>query len=114
MSRKANAFHCWLNEDYRQMTKTLNIPAAAIKEAGFNTKNPIFVQDLGENHFGLTQNGSFEDIIRSVNGWKQPNGKDKAYRLGVQKLLNWNCDSVMLVPDANTNFIDVIGVNFFD
>lgn len=112
-SRKENAFHCWLCEDYRGMTKTLNIPAKAIKAAGFNTRNPIFVQEIGENHFGLTQNGSYDDIVRSVNGWKQPNGKTKTYRLGVQKLVNFNCDSVMLVPDDDANYIDVIGVSFF-
>lgn len=111
MARKANAFHCWLNEDYRQLTKTLNIPSAVIKEAGFNTKNPIFVQDLGDNHFGLTQNGSYDGIIRSVNGWKQPNGT-KTYRLGVQTLVNWDCDSVFFIPNKDDNYVDVFGVTF--
>ena len=112
MSRKADAFHCWLNEDYRGMTKTLNIPSAAIKEAGFNTKNPIYVQLFDENHFALTQDGSAENLVRTINGWKQPNGKSKTYRLGVEKLLNWDADSVVMMPDKFANCIDVIGLRF--
>lgn len=107
---KENAFHCWLNVDYRGMTRTLNIPSAAIKKVGFNTKNPIYVEKVDENHFALTQDGSVENIVRSINGWKQANKKTKAYRLGVEKLVDCDADSVMIMADKESKYIDVVGL----
>ena len=62
MSRKADAFHCWLNEDYRGMTKTLNIPSAAIKEAGFNGITSVF------SFFGLLAH-RFVVAAKTVPWW---------------------------------------------
>lgn len=112
MSRKANSFHCWFNEDSRTFVKTLNIPTKAIKEAGFNTKFPIYIQEIHENHIGLTQDGSADSIIGMVNGWKQPNGT-KAYRIGAQKRFDYNTDSAMVIPYKDENYIDIVGVSFF-
>lgn len=115
MSGKANAYHRYLNEDYRSMTRNLNIPIKAIEEAGFNTKNPIYVRDLSEDehlHLILTQDGSCSDIIRSVNGWKRPDGK-KTYRLGMEKLVGSNdIDSVMVTSDKLCNYVDIVGLKF--
>ena len=108
---KKNAYHVWLNEDSRSFTKTLNIPAKAIEEAGFNTKFPVYIQDLGMNHLYLTQNGSHCSIVGAVNGWKQPNGK-KTYRIGLESRMDSGVDSVAIVPDSEDQGIDILGVNY--
>ena len=112
MARKENSFHQWFNDDSRSLTKTLNIPAAAIRKAGFNTKYPVYLQEASPNHIILTQDGSAEDIICMVNGWKQPNGT-KAYRIGAQSRFAMNTDSVMIIPDADYKCIDIVGVDWF-
>ena len=105
---KKNAYYKWLTDDYRAWTRTLNVPVDAIREAGFNVKNPVFAEIVDENQIRLTQNGSSPDIVRTVNGWETPNG-DKQYRLGVQKLFNEDVNRVVLIPNSDYNCIDVIG-----
>lgn len=105
---KKNAYYKWLTDDTRAWTRTLNVPAEAIREAGFNVKNPVFADYVDENHIRLTQNGSSEDIVRTINGWETPNG-NKQYRLGVQRLFNEDVNMVVLVPNRDYNYIDIIG-----
>lgn len=111
-SRVPNAHHCWFMEDGRTWSKTLNIPARAISAANFNTKYPIYLEKINDNHLVLTQDCSSKDIITSVNGWTT-NGR-KYYRIGAQTRFNPDTDSVMCLPDAESRCIDLIGVNYYE
>jgi len=110
---KKDAFHRFFNEDYRSFTKTLNIPADAIREAKFNTDNTVYIKRVSDNHVVLTQDGSEGNLIGKINGWKTPSGT-KQYRIGAQTLFNAETDSVMIVPDNYFKSIDIIGVTFVE
>lgn len=107
---KKNAWVCsvgYTNGKYYNARMT--IPAEAIREAGFNTKFPIYVQKVGENHFGFTQDGAEPDIVGKVNGF-MVNKKQKMYQVGVTKLLDETIDQVTVVP--SNSYIDVFGLTY--
>jgi len=86
--------------------RRLNIPLGAIQDAGFNTKNPIYVQKISRNHFGLTQDGSADNLVGTINGWQNV-GPNKAYQMGITKLTSAAVDFVTMLVDKRSRYIDI-------
>ena len=86
--------------------RRITVPLGAIQDAGFNTKNPIYVQKISRNHFGLTQDGSADNLVGTVNGWQNV-GPNKAYQVGITKLTSAAVDFVTMLVDKKGKYIDV-------
>ena len=112
---KKNAYNvCLVDVNYGRNTR-INVPAEAIAEAGFNTKNPIYVQKVGNNHSRLTQDGSMPGLVGKVNGWMKSmklNGKTKQYKqyqIGASKIFPY-ADFVTMEVDKIGRCIEMFAV----
>ena len=95
-SRNPNGVNC----------RRVSVPLGAIQDAGFNTKNPIYVQKISRNPFGLTQDGSANNLVGTINGWQNV-GPNKAYRMGITKLTSKAVDFVTMLVDKRSRYIDI-------
>lgn len=95
-SRNPNGVNC----------RRVHVPLGAIQDAGFNTKHPIYVQKISRNHFGLTQDGSADNLVGTINGW-QTVGPNKAYLMGITKLTSKAVDFVTMLVDKRSKYIDI-------
>ena len=111
---KKNAYNCPIIESMSNNypSRRVGIPTGAIKEAGFNTKYPIYIQQVGTNHLGLTQDGSMPNLIGQINGWTVRGGKAKQYMIGAKKNFDESIDFVTVMPFKKDCYIDLIGVSY--
>ena len=100
-----NAYACPII-DCQSHCRRVTVPLGAIQDAGFNTKNPIYVQKISRNHFGLTQDGSADNLVGTINGWQNV-GPNKAYQMGVTKLTSKAVDFVTMLVDKTSKYINV-------
>ena len=107
-----NAYACPINDCQSSHDpaginrRRVTVPIGAIQDAGFNTKNPIYVQKISRNHFGLTQDGSADNLVGTINGWQNV-GPNKAYQVHITKLTSKAVDFVTMLVDKRSRYIDI-------
>lgn len=108
---KTNAYNVSMTDANLGRTRRLTIPMEAIKDVGFNILNTIYVQKIAQNHIGLTQDGSVNNLIGKINGFFVTNGYKnyKQYQIGCEKGFEKMIDHVIIVPDKKRRYIDIYG-----